>query len=329
MSRTATAALIALFVPVAALVALGLGSSGLGPAEVASGLFGDGDEATVRIVRDFRLPRVVLGLLVGASLSVSGVLFQALLRNDLAEPYLLGVGPGALLGVTIAALVGGAAGAGTMPGPVLRGLFAFVGAACVTAAVLSYARRAGAMVTTTVLLAGIAIGAFVSAVATAALHAAVRDWHHVVRWLLGDLGLSDFRESGVLAVVLAVAGALAFVRARELDVLSLGGESAWLGGVEVRRALWGLGEAACLLAAAAVALSGLVGFVGLAVPHLARRMVGPGHRRLIPAAMCLGAGLVALADGVSRVAFPPSGLPLGVVTAVLGAPVLAVLLLRR
>jgi len=129
--------------------------------------------------------------------------------------------------------------------------------------------------------------------------------------------------------VLMLGGSLAWVLARDLDVLTLGEEAAWLTGVEVRRALWTLGGIACLLAAAAVAQCGLVGFVGLVVPHIGRRLFGPSHRVLIPASALIGAGLLVLADGLSRGLHPPQGFPLAVVTAALGAPVLGFLVLRR
>jgi len=309
-------------------LALLLGSARLSPVEVWEALTGPDTTTAARIVRTVRLPQVLLGLLAGAALGVSGALFQGLLRNPLAEPYLLGVGPGALLGVTVAALaVGSAHGAGVPPAA-LRAPAAFLGAVLVAVLVFSFARRAQRGPAAAVLLAGIAVGAFVHAVATAALHAGVRDWHLVVRWLLGDLSLASYGELGVLGVALAAGLAVGIVRARDLDVLALGEESARATGVEPRVALWTLGGAACLLAAASVAYSGLVGFVGLVAPHLARGVVGPGHRRLLVASAFVGSALLVLADALGRTLNAPQGLPLGAVTAALGAPVLAVLVWR-
>lgn len=316
------------FCGAAALLALCLGpSTSVGVADVLRALTGgDVPPHVEQIVWTVRLPRIVLGLLVGAALSVAGLLIQALLQNDLAEPYLIGVGPGALLGVTLAALL---VGHGRMPPALIRSVFAFVGALGVAFVVFGFARRARHAVVTSVLLVGIAVGAFVSAVATALLHVSVPDWADVVRWLLGDLELSTFSDALLLGGVLAVTGTLAIVRSRDLDVLTLGEEAAWLAGVPIRRTLWLLGTAACLLAASAVAVAGLVGFVGLVVPHLARRLVGPHHRAALPAAALLGGGLLVLADGLARTLHPPGGLPLGVVTAVLGAPALLFLISRR
>jgi iron complex transport system permease protein len=270
---------------------------------------------------------VVLGLLVGASLALAGVLLQALLRNDLAEPYLVGVGPGAYLGVTAAALL--AHVAGSLPVAMVRNVFALLGAVLVSATIFAFARRSGRGAGPGLLLAGVALGAFVSAVATAVLYVAVPDWQRVVVWLLGSLGPRPTGEIVAMAAVLLLAGVYAFVRARDLDAVALGEEGAWLVGVDVRRSTLVLGLAASALAAFAVAGAGLIGFVGLLVPHLARAWVGPGHRRLLPAAAALGAGLLVMADALARTVHPPLVIPTGVVTAALGAPFLAWVLLRR
>lgn len=318
------------FAAMCATVGLCLGAAELSPSEVFAALSGgEGDPLQREIVRAVRLPQVLLGLGVGAALAMAGLLFQGLLRNDLAEPYLLGVGPGALLGVTVAALlVAGPAGA-AMPSTAVRAPAAFLGAVVVAALIFSFARRATRMPAVTVLLAGVAVGAFVHAVATVLLHAEVKDWHVVLRWLLGDLGHATLAEAGLLAVAIVVAGSIAFARARDLDVLALGEESAQAIGVSVRKTLVVVGGAACLLAAASVSQAGLVGFVGLVVPHVARGLLGPGHRRALLGSALLGGGLLVLADALARSLHPPQGLPLAAVTAVLGAPVLAVLVLRR
>lgn len=315
----------------AAVIAMCVGSSrAVGVTDVWAALMGGEVDPLVHdIVFTVRLPRVLLGLLVGAALSVSGAVFQALLRNDLAEPYLIGVGPGALLGVTVAALVFGASGAGTMPPSAIRSVGALLGAIAVAALVFSFARRHLRAPTASVLLAGIAIGAFVHAIATLLLHAAIQDWHHVVLWMLGDLSLAGYGDVALMAAVLVACLVVVIWRSRDLDVLTLGDETAWHAGVAVRQVLWILGGVACLLAATAVAQCGLVGFVGLVVPHIARRLIGPSHRALTVLSAILGAGLLVLADAVARDLFATSSVPLGVVTAVLGAPVLAYLIARR
>lgn len=307
------------------------GGPPMGVADVARALTGgDVDPGTKSIVLDVRLPRVLAGLLVGALLAVAGVLFQALLRNDLAEPYLVGIGPGAALGVTCAALVAGAAGgaADALPSPAVRGVSAFVGAIAVWTLVFTAARRAGRWSAAALLLHGVALGLLVQAFATGLLYVAVARWDLVMQWLLGHLVAADLPQVAGLAVVLALGLAVSLARARDLDALTLGEDAAWLVGVDVRRTFPLLGATGCLLAAAAIATSGLIGFVGLVVPHLGRRLVGAGHRGLVVASALLGGGLLVLADALARILHPPLEIPPGLVTAALGAPVL-LLLLRR
>ena len=319
-SRRTAFALVVAFPLVASVIALGLGPSALSPGDVLDALFGHGDPVAISIVQDLRLPRIATGLLVGAALSLSGVLLQALLRNDLAEPYLVGVGPGAYLGVTVAAL---AVGAGSLPGPLVRGVFAFLGAAGVSALVFGAARRNDRLGGPTLLLGGLALGAFVSALATALLYVAVPNWDRVVYWLLGHVRPGQAEDLLVVGGAVVFGGVAATYRARDLDAVALGEEGAWLVGVEVRKVMILLGFVACLVAASAVAVAGLIGFVGLLVPHLARALVGSGHRTLVPASMALGAGLLVAADALARIVHPPLEIPVGVVTAALGAPALA------
>lgn len=308
----------------AAALALCLGPARIGPGEVLDVLTGGGSAVARSVVLQERLPVVVAGLLVGGALGVAGVLLQALLRNDLAEPYLVGVGPGAYLGVTVAALIAGAA---ALPGALARSGAALLGALAVSALVFGLARR-GRGTGATLLLVGVAIGSFVSAVATAALYVAVPDWHRVVYWLLGHLAPRPPLDLFLLGLALLLTGGAASLRGRELDAVALGEEGAFFVGVDVKRLTLVFGLAASLLAALAVSISGLIGFVGLLVPHLARGLVGPGHRLLVPTAALLGGGLLVLADGVARSVAPPLQLPVGVVTAALGAPFLVWILLR-
>ena len=310
------------------VVGLMLGAVDVSIDDVGQAIMGNDASDGAYVVRTSRLPRVLLAALVGAVLSLSGVLFQALLRNDLAEPYLLGVGPGALLGVTVAAWLA-SRGLTSFDAEELRTGAAFLGAMAVALVIFSFARRATHSPTVSVLLAGVAVGAFVHALATGFLHSAIHDWQRVVLWLLGDLSLSSFGDVWFLLIVLVVAGGWALTRVKTLDVLTLGDEAAWLGGVSVTRALYVLGGLACVLAAAAVSRCGLIGFVGLVVPHIGRRLVGPGHRALIPAVVLIGSALLVAADTMARTVQAPTELPVGIVTAALGAPVLLLLLLRR
>jgi iron complex transport system permease protein len=315
------------FATVAAVAGVLLGPAPLGLAETVAAVArsADASEAATDIVWRDRVPRVGLGLAVGAGLSVAGVLFQSLLRNPLADPYLVGVGPGALLGAALA----GAAGltGATLLGFSALGVASFVGALCAAALVLLVAGGGGRAGVARLVLAGVAVGSFVTAVATWALYVETELWQNAVRWLLGSLAWADRDRIVVAAVATAGLALLAFWRARDLDALSLGEDSARLGGVDVTRAVPLLVAAACALTAACVATAGLVGFVGLVVPHAARRLVGPLHRRAIPVAAGLGAGLLVLADALARTVARVE-VPVGVVTALLGAPAFA-LLVRR
>ncbi len=318
-------ALALLFALVAACANLFVGRARLSPIDVMTALQGGDVSPTVHdIVFLDRVPRVALGLAVGAALALAGTLFQALLRNPLADPYIVGVGPGALLG---------AAGAGALGlvGHTVAGLSAaaggaFVGAVLAALLVLGVAGRRGRDASARLLLAGVAVGSFVTAVATWALYVENESWQDAVRWLLGSLAYADGPRIRLAAGATVALALLAWLHARDLDALALGEASARLAGVDVARTVFGLSAAACLLVAAAVATAGLVGFVGLVVPHAARRLVGPGHRRLLPVAALLGGGLLVAADAIARSA--RTEVPVGVVTALLGAPVFAVLLRR-
>lgn len=319
-------ALAAAFAAVAALVGLFVGPSHLAPGEVLAALFGGPVSDTTRdLVWIDRGPRVLLGLFVGAALAAAGTLFQAILRNPLADPYIVGVGPGALLGAALAGALG--VSQASLLGITGAGACAFLGAAGAAALVLGVAGGRGPGSSTRVLLAGVAVGSFVTAVATWALYVENPSWQEAVHWLLGTLAWADAARIRTAAVATGVLVALVCVRARDLDALALGEASARFGGVDAPRAVRWLAAAGCLLVAAAVSTAGLVGFVGLLVPHGARRLVGPGHRVLVPVAALLGAGLLVLADAVAR-ATARVEVPVGVVTALLGAPVFAWLLRR-
>jgi iron complex transport system permease protein len=313
----------------AAAAGLCLGPSQVGVADAWAAFTGGGDETTNAVVREIRLPRVLAGLLVGALLAVAGVLFQAILRNDLAETYLIGVGPGALLGVTVAAIVAGGRDGSEVPASGTRGLFAFAGAVSIGVVVFLAARRGGRLAAASLLLAGLSVGVFVQAIAVGALYVAVPRWDLVMQWLLGNLVFAETSDALLLGAVLVAGGLVAWAAARSLDALTLGEDAAWLVGVPVRRVILGMGAVGCLMAASAVAVAGLIGFVGLVVPHLGRRLFGPGHRALIPGSALLGAALLVLADALARILAPPREIPPGLLTAVVGAPVLLWLVRRR
>jgi iron complex transport system permease protein len=280
------------------------------------------------IVFDVRLPRVVMAALVGAALSTAGVLFQALLRNPLADPYAIGTSGGAALGaalgMTIAARFGNAV-IGGVP------LLAFAGAVATTLLVYSLARVGGRTPITTLLLAGVIVSVTFGYGMSLLLLLGDRyggDTRLVYVWLLGSVTAVRWAHVSVLGLLIVGGCAIAWAWSRRLNTLSLGEESAASVGLDVERLKTSVILVGSLLTAAAVSAAGLVGFVGLIVPHMARLVGGPNHTRLIPSAMLGGATLLVLADLLARTAAPPTEIPLGIVTAFAGGP-LFLYLLRR
>ena len=290
----------------------------LGPAEVPlTGL------ASSDIVRSLRLPRAILAFLVGGSLAVSGASLQALVRNPLADPFLLGLSGGAGLGAVAAIALG-------LTGPWALPLAAFAGALGTMALVYRLGLVGGAELDPRVLiLAGVAVGAFASAITTAVVSLSdATELRNAFLWLWGGLSGASWDTVLVLCVYAPLPLGLLFAAARPLDLLALGEEPARYLGADVAPLKRRVYVAASLLTAAAVAVSGVIGFVGLIVPHMSRLLWGHRHRALLPAAFLGGGALLALADTAARVAVAPRELPVGIVTALVGVPLFA-LLLRR
>ncbi len=282
------------------------------------------------ILAQIRVPRTLLGLAVGMVLALCGVAMQGLFRNPLADPGLVGVSSGAALGAAVA-IVGGAAFGGLPEAfaPYLLSAFAFIGGLLVTALVYRLGRRDGQTNVATMLLAGIALtalaGAAIGLFTYLADDATLRT---LTFWNLGSLnGASYARLWPLLLATLAVALWLPR-RARALNALLLGESEARHLGFEVERLKRELVFCTALGVGAAVAAAGLIGFIGLVVPHLMRLLVGPDHRLLLPASALAGASLLLLADLVARLALAPAELPIGIVTALIGAPFFLYLLVR-
>ncbi|MEO6446752.1 MAG: iron ABC transporter permease [Gemmatimonadaceae bacterium] len=300
----------------ACVLGLLAGAVPIGMGDVLDALLGrGGDATTVAIVRAVRLPRVALAVLVGAGLGVSGAVLQGALRNALAEPYLLGVSGGAAVGAVLA--VSGGASA-----PAAVAVAAFAGALLAVSAVLTLAHAAGERGDARVLLmAGVVVGAFANAAIMVMMAAASPDTtRNALWWMMGSVAAAGWQDVGVLGSVLLVVGGVLLHRARQLDVLALGGETAESLGLHSRRSGTIFFVLASLLAAATVAVAGLVGFVGLMVPHFARALTGGRSRLVLVASALAGAALVVGADVVARVARAPAELPLGAVTALVGVP---------
>ena len=271
------------------------------------------------ILWDIRLPRVVLGALVGAMLAAAGATYQGVFRNPLADPYLLGVAAGAGLGATLA--VAYVSRQNLIPPA------AFAGAA--VAVVLTYALGVSAgraRMGTTLVLAGVTIASFFTAVQTFVQQQHANTLQQVYSWILGRLPSSGWSDVVLLLPYVAIASLLILLHRRQLDVLSVGDEEAATLGVNVPRVRLVLVLAATLGTAAAVSVAGLIGFVGIIVPH-AIRLAGPSsYRMLIPLSLVIGAGFLVLADVVARTALSPAEIPIGVVTAFFGAPFFAVVM---
>ncbi|WP_177412477.1 FecCD family ABC transporter permease [Pseudomonas cavernicola] len=302
----------------AALRLLGLPLSGLGL------------EQAELILGQIRMPRTLLGLAVGAVLALSGVAMQGLFRNPLADPGLVGVSSGAALGAAIA-IVGGAAFGGLPEAvaPYLLSLCAFAGGLGVTALVYRLGRRDGQTSVSTMLLAGIALtalaGAAIGLFTYLADDATLRT---LTFWNLGSLNGASYARLWPLLLVTAGVGLWLPRRAKALNALLLGESEARHLGFEVERLKRELVFCTALGVGAAVAAAGMIGFIGLVVPHLVRLLVGPDHRVLLPASALAGASLLLFADVLARLALAPAELPIGIVTALLGAPFFLYLLLR-
>lgn len=302
---------------VLSVIAIGSGAISIPPREVLEAIAGRGSETVVSIIRNLRMPRVLLGALVGAGLGMSGGALQGTLRNGLAEPYLLGVSGGAAVGAVIAFALN-ATGNGVIA------FAAFSGAALAVILALLVARAAGAAGRgdpRTLLMAGVVIGAFANAVIMIALaNAPANTIRGALWWMMGSVADTSWNSVGSLAVYIAVGGGALIYWAREIDVLSLGDEPAAALGVNVEAATRRIYLLAALLAGATVAAAGLIGFVGLIVPHIVRAAGIRKHRPLVIGAAMVGASLVVAADLIARTIRPPGELPLGAVTAVLGVP---------
>lgn len=300
---------------VAVLVGVAGGAVPMPLGDVWSALLGVGDATQAAIVRNLRLPRVALGMAVGAGLAVSGTALQATLRNPLAEPYLLGVSGGAAAGAVLAVTFG-------IASPLLLPVAAFVGAAIAVLVVLLVARAVSGQADPRVLLmAGVVVGAFCTAAIMVALATAPENTvRGALWWMMGSLGDAQWRSVRWVAAYVLLGIALLVLWARDVDVLALGEDAAASLGLPVESVTRRIYFAASLLAAATVAGAGLIGFVGLIVPAIARALGARNTREAIVASAIAGAALVVIADLAARTLLRPAELPLGAVTALIGVP---------
>jgi iron complex transport system permease protein len=281
----------------------------------------------VAIVTQLRLPRVVLGLLVGAMLAVAGAAYQGVFRNPLADPHLLGVAAGAGLGVTAVVATRTTTGDATSNLPIGVPLAAFVGAVAAVALTWLLGAAGGRSRTpATLILAGVAVSAFLSAVQTYLMQRHVDSLREVYSWLLGRLATAGWHDVLLVLPYAAVTCAIVLAHRRELDVLTVGDEEATGLGLHPQRSRYLLLVAASLGTAAAVSVSGLIGFVGIIVPHTLRLLAGASYRSILPLSLLFGGAFLAFTDLAARTIAAPAEIPIGVVTAFLGAPFFVVVL---
>jgi len=282
-------------------------------------------ESRREIILSLRSPRVLVGMLVGMALALSGALMQGYFQNPMADPYIIGVSSGAGLGATLAMALRLDE---RFLGMSSVSLFALVFGLAATFLVYGLARQGGRVPTGTLLLTGIAVGAMVTALTSLILLYGTHDLKPVIRWLMGSLSGKEWRHVLAILPYVAVGLPLGLTYARDLNALVAGDEAAKYMGVDVERTRTSLLVLSAALAASAVAVAGVIGFVGLVVPHIMRLAVGPDHRRLLPVSALAGAVLVLGADLISRMAPGFQEAPVGIVTAVLGCPFFLFLLYR-
>ena len=327
-------ALLAAFAALIALLSLGTGAAGLSPWRLLAAAFGP-EQLSERewvVLLNLRLPRLCLGLLVGAALAVSGALMQGLFRNPLADPAITGVAAGASLGAVLAIIMGGLLPASLLvwAGGSLTALAAFLGGWGATMLLYRIATREGRTNVATMLLAGIALSAMAGALTGVLIFLAndqqLRD---VTFWSMGSLAGATWPKLALGAALILPLLLLAPLLGRGLNALALGEAQALHVGLDVQRLKSRAILATALATGVAVALAGSIGFVGLVVPHLLRLIAGPDNRALLPASALLGGALLVFADMLARSIAAPAEMPIGVIMALIGAPVFMAILLRQ
>ena len=294
--------------------------------EVWDALIGNGTWASERIIRDQNAPRVVAGILVGAGLAVTGSAMQAVFRNPLASPYILGLSSGASLG----------AAAGIfftipfVPAVLVSPVLAFITCFLTMVLVYSMARAGGNVRTETLILSGVAVSALMSALVSFMTFIAGDKLEGIVFWTMGNLGNADWNEIAFMIPVITVCVVLLITQAKPLNAMMIGDIHAMDLGVDVRKTRLFVLILSTLVVAAAVCFVGAIGFIGLVIPHIIRILIGPDNRRIMPLSIIGGACFILICDYISHVIAPQFGtLPIGVTTALIGAPIFVYLLIRR
>jgi iron complex transport system permease protein len=278
------------------------------------------------IIVSVRLPRVLLALLVGMGLALAGAILQALFRNPMADPGIIGSSQGAALGATIAFFFGIKASWGGLSAVQV---LAFAGAFFAVVVVYVIARAGGRVSVTSLLLVGFVLSSFLASVVSLLMVISEDRMHNIFFWLMGGMGTANWDMVVAVTPFILVGSALSLLFARDLNLIVLGEERASQLGLEAERFRWVMLAVASLVVGAAVSVSGIIGFVGLMTPHIVRLLTGPDHRYLIPASLMGGGLFMVLADTLARTVIAPNELPVGIVTAFFGAPFFIYLLKRR
>ncbi len=294
--------------------------------EVWDALIGNGSWASERIIRDQNAPRVVAGILVGAGLAVTGSAMQAVFRNPLASPYILGLSSGASLG----AAAGMIFTIPFIPAVLVSPILAFVTCFLTMILVYSMARAGGSVRTETLILSGVAVSALMSALVSFMTFIAGDKLEGIVFWSMGNLGNADWNEIAFMIPVIVVCLILLITQAKPLNAMMIGDIHAMDLGVDVKKTRLFVLILSTLMVAAAVSFVGAIGFIGLVIPHIIRILIGPDNRRIMPLSIIGGACFILICDYISHVIAPQFGtLPIGVTTALIGAPIFVYLLIRR
>lgn len=313
-----------------ALLSLSFGTADISVAETARIVLYGGEAAQtsaahIYIIRHIRIPRVLTALLVGMALATSGVVFQSLFRNPMAEPYILGVSSGAACGVAFGAYIGVFA---FLPGSWGVPIFAFIGA--IGASSMIYGLSGGLKSTSvTLLLSGVAMNFLLSSLMSLFMYFNREQLEDIVFWSMGSFASANWEKLAGIGPLLIIGTLLIPLFHRELDLLLLGEEAARSMGLSIKRTRVLLLIIATLLTASAVAISGIIGFVGLVTPHVVRMIVGPGHRRLLPFTILCGGLFTLLADTMARGLLENAEIPVGIITSLAGAPFFIYLLRRQ
>ena len=315
------AAILISTILVLTFVGIGVGSVRITVSDISRAVFRPNTigRNTAYIIRNIRIPRVLASIVTGAALALCGLVFQSVFRNPMADSYVLGISSGASFAVGFGFVLGISFADVSLP------VVAFIGSMLTTALLFAVSRKS----TGSLLLSGISLNFLLSALTTLTIYLSDRQAENILFWTLGSLGNSSWTRLLIISVVTLVASILVFRQGNAMDLLLLDDSTAISSGLNVKATRIVLLVIASIVTATVVCFSGIIGFVGLMSPHFMRLLVGPKHRRLIPLSMMMGSIILLFSDIVCRFIVPPSELPIGIVTSILGAPVFLFLLRRR